>query len=267
VTKKSRNVKKVKIAYIDRVVEPSSESYHEYYTQAARFAGVLLNTDTTTFDDLVATENLAKRNEEKVSPSKQNISGLENSRGLIKWMRNANVGEVSEAFEFGNNYVVATLTKINLKGDIPLEDVKEEIRAKVLKQKKGKMISDEINSITYKTLSELVTAMSSQSVYKPLVELATNVSFLNNKSGKLLMDWKLIGLVCASENDVITKPIIGNNAVFVAKVISRNEPRTSGDFSQQQIQISQALKQSASVAAYNAVKENAGVVDNRNDFY
>ncbi len=134
VTKKSRNVKKVKIVYIDRVVEPSSETYHEYYTQAARFAGVLLNTDTTTFDDLVATENLVKRNEEKVSPSKQNISGLENSRGLIKWMRNANVGEVSEVFEFGNNYVVATLTKINLEGDIPLEDVKVEIESKVRKK-------------------------------------------------------------------------------------------------------------------------------------
>ena len=175
VTKKSRNVKKVKIAYIDRVVEPSSETYHEYYTQAARFAGVLLNTDTTTFDDLVATENLAKRNEEKVSPSKQNISGLENSRGLIKWMRNANVGEVSEVFEFGNNYVVATLTKVNLEGDISLEDVSEEIEAKVRKQKKGKMIIDEINSETYNTLAELASTMRSQ------VQQATKASFLSSQ--------------------------------------------------------------------------------------
>ena len=59
----------------------------------------------------------------------------------------------------------------------------------------------------------------------------------------------------------------GNNAVFVAKVISRNEDRTTGDFSQQKLQITNALKQNASISAYNAIKENAGIVDNRNDFY
>ena len=261
VTKKSRNVKKVKIAYIDRVVEPSSETYHEYYTQAARFAGVLLNTDTTTFDDLVATENLVKRNEEKVSPSKQDISGLENSRGLIKWMRNANVGEVSEVFEFGNNYVVATLTKVNSEGDISLEDVSVEIEAKVRKQKKGKMIIDEINSETYNTLAELASTMRSQ------VQQTTKASFLSSQIQNLGNEPELVGLICASEKDKISQPIVGNNAVFVAKVLSKNEARTTGDFTQQQVQISQALKQSASVAAYNAVKENAGVVDNRNDFY
>jgi len=261
VTKKSRNVKKVKIVYIDRVVEPSSETYHEYYTQAARFAGVLLNTDTTTFDDLVATENLVKRNEEKVSPSKQNISGLENSRGLIKWMRNANVGEVSEVFEFENNYVVATLTKVNLEGDISLEDVSVEIEAKVRKQKKSKMIIDEINSETFNTLAELASTMRSQ------VQQATKASFLSSQIQNLGNEPELVGLICASEEDKISQPIVGSNAVFVAKVLSKNEARTTGDFTQQQVQISQSLKQSASVDAYNAVKENAGVVDNRNDFY
>ena len=251
----------MKIAYIDRIVEPSSETYHNYYTQAAQFAGALLNTDTTTFNELVATKNLVKRNEEQVSPSKQNISGLENSRGMIRWMRNANVGQVSEVFEFGNNYVVATLTKVNSKGDIPLEDIKEEIKAKALKQKKGKMIVDEINAESFSTLAELAIRMSSQ------VQQASETTFLSSQVQNLGNEPELVGLICASEKEVITQPIVGNNAVFVTKVMSRNQERTSGDFSQQQVQISQALKQSASAAAYNAVKENAGIVDNRNDFY
>ena len=261
VTKKSQKVKKVKIVFVDRIVEPSSETYHHYYTQAAQFTGILLNTDTTTFDDLVTSNNLVKRNEEKVIPSKQQITGLENSRGMIRWMKEAKKGELSDVFEFGNNYVVATLTKINLKGDIPLEDVETEIESKVRKQQKGKMIVDEINSIAYKTLSELATKMSSQ------VQVASNTNFLSSQVQNLGNEPALVGLICASENDVIIKPIIGNSAVFVTKVISRNEPRTTGDFSQQQIQITNALKQNASASAYNAIKENAGVVDNRNDFY
>ena len=176
-------------------------------------------------------------------------------------MRNANVGQVSEVFEFGNNYVVATLTKVNSKGDIPLEDIKEEIKAKVLKKKKGKMIVDEINAESFSTLAELAIRMSSQ------VQQASKTTFLSSQVQNLGNEPELVGLICASEKEVITQPIVGNNAVFVTKVMSRNQERTSGDFSQQQVQISQALKQSASAAAYNAVKENAGIVDNRNDFY
>ena len=164
-------------------------------------------------------------------------------------------------FEFDNNYVVATLTKINLEGDIPLEDVKIEIESKVRKKQKGNMIVDEINSITYKTLSELATAMSSE------IKLAKNVSFLSSQVENLGNEPELVGLICASKNDIIIEPIIGNNAVFVSKVISRNEPRTSGDFSQQKIQITNQLKQNVSTSAYNAIKENAVIVDNRNDFY
>ena len=123
------------------------------------------------------------------------------------------------------------------------------------------MIVDEINSETYNTLAELASTMRSQ------VQQATKASFLSSQIQNLGNEPELVGLICASEKDKISQPIVGNNAVFVAKVLSKNEARTTGDFTQQQVQISQALKQSASVAAYKAVKENAGVVDNRNDFY
>ena len=77
----------------------------------------------------------------------------------------------------------------------------------------------------------------------------------------------LVGIVSAYEKEVLSDPIVGNNAVFVAKVLSKNEARTSGDFSKQKDQIAQALKQNASNSAYNTIKENAEVIDNRNDFY
>ncbi len=261
VTKKSRAVKKVKIAYVDRIVEPSSETYHQYYTQAAQFAGALLNTDTTTFDDLVTKQNLAKRNQEKVIPSTQNISGLANSRGLIRWMNESKAGNVSDVFEFDNNYVVAILTKINEEGDVPLEDVKTEIESKVRKESKAKMIIEEINALNYNSLFELAAAMNSQ------VQEASKATFLSSQVQNLGNEPALVGIVSAYEKEVLSDPIVGNNAVFVAKVLSKNEARTSGDFSKQKDQIAQALKQNASNSAYNTIKENAGVIDNRNEFY
>ena len=261
ITAKSKKVKKVKIAYIDRVVEPSSETYHDYYTQAAQFAGALLNTDTTTFDDLANAHNLVKRDEANVIPSKQDVSGLENSRAMVKWMNGANVGDISEVFEFENNYVVAALTKINQEGDIPLDDVKEQITAIVKKQKKGKIIIEEINSESFSSLSDLATRMNSQ------VQIVSKVSFLNNQIQNLGNEPQLLGAVSSSETNETTKALEGENAIFVARVISRNEARTSGDFSKQKNQIFTTIKRNASTSAYNTLKEDAEVIDNRNDFY
>ncbi len=262
VTKKSRAVKKVKIAYIDRTVEPSSETFHSYYTKAAQFARTLLDSDTTSFDDLVtANTSLVKRDQTKVLPSTQNISGLENSRSMVKWMSNASLGQVSEVFEFSNNYVVATLTKINTEGDIPLEDLKEEIESKVRKEKKGKMIVEKINASSFTTLIELATKMKSQ------VLTATNTTFLSNQIQNLGIEPDLVGVVCAAEKDVITEPVIGRNSIFVIKVLNKNEEISNGDFSQQQQQLSKTLQQNAAFSAYNVLKENAEIVDNRNDFY
>jgi len=261
VTKNSRTVKKVKIAFVDRIVEPSSETYHQYYTQAAQFAGALLNTDTTTFDDLVASKNLAKRNQANVIPSTQNISGLENSRGMIRWMNEVNTGEVSDVFEFDDNYVIAILTKIHEEGNIPLEDVTVEIESKVRKEKQGEMIVEEINSLNYNSLSDVANTMSSQ------VQQALQATFSSNQIQNLGNEPALVGLVSSIEHEKLSNPIIGNNAVFVTKVLSRNESKTSGDFSKQREQIAQTLSRNASIAAYNAIKGDAGVIDNRNNFY
>ena len=261
VTDKSKKVKKVKIAYIDRVVEPSSETYHNYYTQAAQFAGALLNTDTTTFDDLADANNLIKRDEAKVIPSKQDIPSLKNSRAMVRWMYNANIGDISEVFEFGNSYVVATLTKINQEGDISLEDIKEQVTAIVKKQKKGKIIIEKINSESFSTLTDLATRMNSQ------IQIASKVNFLNNQIQNLGNEPQLLGMVSSSETNEIIEAIEGENAIFVAKVISRNEVRDSGDFSKQKKQMFTTIIRNASASVYNALKEDAEVIDNRNDFY
>ena len=261
VTKKSRSLKKVKIAYVDRIVEPSSETYHAYYTKAAQFAGTLLNSDTITFDELAESKNLLKRNENNMSASKQNISGLENSRAIIRWMQNANVGEVSEVFEFENNYVVAMLTKINKAGNTPIDDIKDEIETEVIKEKKGNTIVDQIKSKNYKSLNELAVYMNSK------VQTVSNLGFATTYVENLGVEPKLVGLIYSSRKGEITAPIVGVNSVFVAKVISKNEKKISGDFSQQQNQISKTIKQTSSIAAYNTLKQDAKVIDNRNAFY
>ena len=120
VTNISRPVRKVKIAFIDRNVEPSTETFNIYYSEAAQFAGKILNEEIS-FDSLVLAQNLVKRSDNKVTADKESIIGLPNSREMVRWMNKSKEGAISEVFQFDNSYVVAYLSKEYISGDIPLE--------------------------------------------------------------------------------------------------------------------------------------------------
>ncbi len=129
------------------------------------------------------------------------------------------------------------------------------------KQKKGKIIIAEINSESFSNLTDLATRMNSQ------VQTASKVSFLNNQIQNLGNEPQLLGAVSSLGTNETTKALEGENAIFMAQVISRNEARTSGDFSKQKEQMFTAIMRNASTSAFNALKEEAEVIDNRNDFY
>lgn len=261
VTKMSKSVKKVKIAYVDRIVEPSTNTYRDVYAKAAHFATTIQN-NTSNFEKLVESENLVKRNQEKVAADAPNISGLEDSRSVVRWMNGADLGDVSDVFELGKNYVVASLTKINEKGNIPIEDIKEQLTALVRNQKKGEEITKNIQSTGFSSLTDLATKMSVQ------VQTTNQINFANNQIQNIGNgEYELLGTICAMPSGAMTPIVFGNNAVFVAKVLSKSEEKKEGEFSQQQQQIYNNIIRFAPGAAYNTLKEAAGVVDNRNQYY
>mgnify|MGYP001320673188 FL=1 len=257
VTKTSRNVKKAKIAYIDRIVEPSTETFNTFYNQAAQFAASILN-EGEIFDTLIAKKNLVKRSDNKVTLNKQAISGLPNSREMVRWMNTAEVGDVSEVFQFDNSYVVAYLKKEYTGEVASLLDIKEQITALVVKEKKAIKISEGISSTDLISIAE----ENAVSVFKD-----QKANFANLNIQGIGYEPELVGCLFASEVGRVSKPIIGQNSVFIVEVTSKEEPKLSGDFSQQKNQIKNQVRSYANGASYNALKEAAKVKDNRAEFY
>ena len=258
VTKTSRKVKKVKIAYIDRVVEPSTETFNTYYSQAAQFAGKILN-EGVSFDSLVAENNLVKRNDSKVTADKQAITGLPNSREMVKWMNTNEAGSVSEVFQFDNSYVVAYLTKEYAEGVTDLEDIKEQITALVVKDKKAAKIAEGI-SIS----DDLATIASNNST---TVVSAQKATLANLSVQGIGYEPELVGSIFGASVNTISGPIRGKNAVYVVEVTAIDEVKPTGDFKQQKANIVRQASSAAIGKSYDALKEDAVVIDNRSDFY
>ena len=258
VTKTSKSVKKAKIAYIDRTVEPSTETVNAYYSQAAQFAAKILN-DGVSFDTLIVTDNLAKRSDKKVTPNKPTISGLSNSRELVRWMyTTAKVGSISEVFQFDNSYAVASLTKEYVKGVPELEDIKEQITALVIKEKKASKISKSIKT------SDLASIASANDTS---VVSGQKTTFANLNLEGIGYEPELVGGIFANKVGAVSSPITGRNGVYVVQVTAIDKATSQADFGVQKLNMQTQASSYANNASYNALKKAADVQDNRVDFY
>ncbi len=257
VTKTSRAVKKVKIAYIDRNIEPSTETFNSYYSQAAQFAGKILN-ERVPFDTLIIENNLVKRSDKNVVANKQNISGLPNSRDMVKWMYNADVGSVSEVFQFDNSYVVAFLTKEYSQGFSKLEDIKEQITALAIKDKKASKISE---GIKYADLASIASEKSTNVISNQ------EAKFSNLSINGIGYEPELVGSIFANQVGIISSPIRGRNAIYIVEVTNIDKEVVEGDFAAEKLKLQQKAISYAINTSYNALKEAANVKDNRVDFY
>ena len=253
----SKPIRKVKIASIDRFVEPSTETFNMYYTQAAQFAGKILN-EKIPFDTLVNKQNLLKRSDKKVSVNKQAIIGIPNSRELVKWLNKSDVGNISEVFQFDNMYVVAFLTKKHQEGYIPLSEIKEEITSLVIKENK----LNYINSTTKEQDLDGIAKSNNQVIVRGAVANMNDMTIQ-----KVGYEPKLVGSVFGLKSSILSPPIKGKNAVFYFNVVSKDKNVSTNNTSQIKRDIKQADFANAQGAVYNVLKDNANVKDNRSEFY
>jgi len=256
VTKKSKDVRKVKIAFIDRNVEPSTETYNTYYSQAAQFAGKILN-EGIAFDSLVTEQNLVKRSDSKVNADKQSIVGLPNSREMVRWMNTTDEGTVSEVFQFENSYVVAYLTKEYMKGYVLLEDIKEQISALVVKEKKAEYIAANIKGIDLATIA----SKNGQTVVN-----AQRANLANLTLQGIGYDPELVGSIFGTAVGSVSSPISGASAVYIVEVTAKDNAKNTGDFTKQKLEVKKGSTAYANGAAYKVLNTEADVKDNRSDF-
>lgn len=257
VTKKSKSTKKVKIAFIDRNVVPSNETYKEILTQAGNFAAE--NNNSEQFNQSSMDNNLSKRIADNLLESTRTISGLENPREMIRWAFEAEIGEVSDVMEFGNRYVVATLTQIKEEGMQELEEVRASVELIVRNEKRSEML---INQLTGETDLNNIS-----SDYGVDVKTAEGITFNNNNIAGLGENSAFVGAAFATQEGSTSLPFAGSNAVYVLQVdnVITAPPNSDNSSLSQLSKIN--LQNRANIEVYQALEKLAEVEDNRSNFY
>ncbi|MEI6276748.1 MAG: peptidylprolyl isomerase [Prolixibacteraceae bacterium] len=261
VMKRGNTEKNVQLATIVRNIEPSSQTYQQTYSLASKFAAE--NRDMKAFRASVTSQGLNKRIATVLEADKD-VAGLENSRLLVRAAFKAEVGqpvistEGTPIFELGTQFVVAVLSSSQEKGYSTIASAKPSVELELRKQKKAEQLVEQMKGKT--DLSSLASLLGTT------VGQAQNCNFDSYTIPGLGNEPAVAGAASVLEPGGVSKPVIGSNGVYVVKAVTVNKG-TNSDIAGEKLQSKMALGYRVQVQAFEALKENASVLDKRAKFY
>ncbi len=259
VTDQSPLKKRVQVGMIVNEVEYSEETYQEMYAKAHKFAG-----ENNTLDEFLKAANdkgYTVHQAQKVDPNQRSIQEVENARPVIRWAYDANENDVSKAFEIKDKFVIAALIDKQKEGVAPFEQVKEDIRPKVINQKKAEKIITQFNNVSSNEPMEIAKALDLKT------KEAKSLKFFSYTMPGEGLEPKVVGGIASLSKNEVSIPLEGRSGVYVAKATSVIMPQFPESFLNQKRSMMQMIQGNAGSSAYEALKEKADIQDNRAKFY
>ncbi len=243
---------KVRLAEIVNKVRPGNNTISEYYAKATALSANSGN-NIEKFDNLIEKDHLTKKIATEITPETEIIAGIDNPEPIIRWIFKDETGKgsISEPFQDGDVFIVVAVTEVRKDGIAPLEQVKDLVTAKVIKQKKGKILAEEMQDVT------------------TFDKTAENISFSSSRLNNDGIEYAVIATATQLEKDKISKPIIGENGVYVLKVTSKTSVGKvkDKDAVNDKRNAERRLYFTVSRKIFDALKDAADVRDDRSKFF
>lgn len=249
----------VQVAIISIAIEASEETANEIYVQASEMA---VAKDIDAFESLADEKNIALT-EATVLEADRSIAGLGEARNLVFWAYKPETSvNMVKLDDQNNRIVVMMLTAITPEGTQPLEEVKTQVEIALKKEKSGKALLEEFNTKigSATTIEEVATVMDLKT------EQVNTMSFSSNAipGG---FEPNVVGAFYGVEKGQLSKPIIGNNGVYVVYADDFIASKAPKDLTSLKKQLDGQIKPRANFEAANALRELTDIEDNRAKFY
>ncbi|MBQ8242576.1 MAG: SurA N-terminal domain-containing protein [Bacteroidaceae bacterium] len=246
---------KYQVAVVKRPVEFSKETYNKAYNDFSQFVA-----QNTTLDKLVENaEESGYRLLERVDfrSNEHMVGGVKNTREALKWVFEANEGEVSPLYECGDNnhMMVVALEKINPVGYRNINTVADMLRLEILKDKKAEKILATLNGAGIDQVKAMENAVSD--TVKHITFSAPAYVSVTYASEPVLG-----AFANKSEVNKVSAPIKGNNAIYVLQTINKENNAEEFDAKQEENALATMAGRYAS-SFINDLYEKANVKDNR----
>jgi peptidyl-prolyl cis-trans isomerase D len=255
------------VAEVKKTIAPSDATREAAYAKAQELKGQA--TDLTSFRALTTKDKtLVKQEAKNIDRGARSVNNLQNARDMVRWAFGFNptggetkVGDISEVYEMGDQYVIAALTDERAKGTATIESLRPELTALVRNEKKAAQIISKLG--TGGTLEEMAAK------YGPTAQVGTapNVVLGQGSIANIGFEPLAVGKAFALKPGQHSAPLQGEQGVVVVQTESVTPAPAPANLKNVQQQLAQQRAQQQDGKIYEAIKAHANVKDNRTKFF
>jgi len=261
VTARKALVSKYDVAVVKHTIDFSKSTYSAAYNKFSQYVS-----ENKTLEGLEKNAQkfgfrVQERND--MYNSEHNVVGLRSTREAMKWIFEAKSGDVSPLYECGNNdhLLVISLTKVHPVGYRDLDDVKDQLKQQVTRDKKFEKAAQQLAGV-----KDIAAAKQKGAVVDTVRQITFQAPvFVQSAGGS---EPALSGAVASVKVGEFSPAVVkGNAGAYVFKVLQKKQ-REGVKYDEKQQ--AQQLRQQAMQAAGRFMNElylKSDVVDNRYLFF
>jgi len=199
-----------------------------------------------------------------VKENDYSIGALKDARSIVKWAFEAKVGDVSEPFSLGDQFVVVVLDKVFEKGTQDTATARSGCEAIIRNKKKAEII--------IKKIGQNPTLESAASAYGKTVQMAgadSTIYFNSQIINGVGMESKMIGAAFNKTYQTKASPAIeGTSGLYLIKINSiQTKPASSPEVIAQNAATKLGTIRSQINGWYEGLKKQADIVDERSKHF
>jgi len=265
VTARKAPVDKYVVAIVKRTIDFSKETYSEAYNKFSSYVS-----ENKTIEDLEKNApqfGFRMMENNNVTSDAHYVANIKSTREALKWIFSSKPGDVSELYECGNNDVllVVGLTKVNPKGYLDLETVKDQVNQQVMRDKKFEVLSKKFDGL--KSIADAKAQGAVVDTVKHVMNSTSQPAFITSTSSQEPI---LNGAVAALKKGEMTKKAVkGNAGAFMFQVLDQKQ-REGAKFDAKQQEKTLQQQQAQMIGRGMFLQEliqKADVEDNRYLFF
>ncbi|HLK98869.1 MAG TPA: peptidylprolyl isomerase, partial [Hymenobacter sp.] len=258
--------KTYQVAAVQKKISPSEATSEAAYAKAQTLKGGATNLES--FRKAVTQDKTLQKQEAKnLGRGDRAVNNLQNAREIVRWAygtaaKSTAIGDVSEVFDMGDQYVIAVLTGERSKGTADVASLKPELQAAVRNEEKAKQIIAKLTGKTG-TLEQIAGTYGSQAQVKTAEGVVLATGTIPGLGSEPVAVGKVFGLKAGQKS----APIQGEQGVLIVEPVSVQKPTVATEVAAVKKQLITQRQGRADGLIYEAVKNSADIKDERNKFF
>lgn len=248
----------VQLATVAKKIEPSEATRSEIFRKIVAFETMVAK-EPTRFVALAQQEGYGVLPADKLEEVSESIPGLGDSRSIVRWAfeKDTKIGAVRR-FEVNGSYVIAQVVRISSPGLLSVEDGRPSVLPILQKEKKARMLIEKIRGATLEDMAQEAGVS---------VSSASGISLKDPFLTGVGREPKLIGVAFALPLNKESKPVEGDNGVYVVKTTAKNIAPALDNYGTYIHSLRNLKAGRVSSELFSALQDAAEIKDNRSVFY